>query len=154
MMNVMLFRQEITLGPLTGEYHIVTSGPVEDLLVNVYQSGDPAQTLIDFRGNPNRYGHDELAEHHRAFTELVAELTAAPAGTPMNRIHPASAEAGARSAQRRELARFWARYLGDSDEGSTLDLETLGLERTDADSEPTGTNRATSPPNPPVPPPT
>jgi len=150
MMNVMLFRQEITLGPLTGEYHIVTSGPVEDLLVNVYQSGDPAQTLIDFRGNPNRYGHDELAEHHRAFTELVAELTAAPAGTPMNRIHPASAEAGARSAQRRELERFWARYLGDSDEGSTLDLETLGLERIDAESEPTGTNRLSVPLDPAV----
>ncbi|MER2205116.1 MAG: condensation domain-containing protein, partial [Rhodococcus sp. (in: high G+C Gram-positive bacteria)] len=122
MMNVMLFRQEITLGPLTGEYHIVTSGPVEDLLVNVYQSGDPAQTLIDFRGNPNRYGHDELAEHHRAFTELVAELSAAPAGTPMSRIHPASAEAGARSARRRENERFWAGYLGDADEGSILGL--------------------------------
>ena len=33
MVNVMLFRQEITLGSVVGEYHIVTSGPVQDLLV-------------------------------------------------------------------------------------------------------------------------
>ena len=94
MVNVMLFRQEITLGSVVGEYHIVTSGPVQDLLVNIYQSGSPAKTLVDFRGNPNRYGADDLREHHRRCVALVEEFVAAAPDARVDSVHPESAAIG------------------------------------------------------------
>nr|WP_245814063.1 non-ribosomal peptide synthetase [Rhodococcus marinonascens] len=103
MINVMLFHQELALGPLTGEYHIVTSGPVEDLLVNVYQSGTPTQTFVHFLANPNRYDADEVREHHRRFVELLGEFLVADADAVMSAIHEDTAR----------LA-FWTRALADA----------------------------------------
>ncbi len=65
MVNVMLFHQKMTLGDIEGEYHIVTSGPVEDLLVNFFQSGSPTRTFVEFRANPGRYSQEALHTHHR-----------------------------------------------------------------------------------------
>ncbi len=90
MVNVMLFRQEIVLGAIRGEFHIMTSGPVEDLLVNIYQSGDPARTFLDFRGNPHRYDEDELRTHHDRFVELLDDfLRSAPDRASPRSIRPA-----------------------------------------------------------------
>lgn len=77
MVNVMLFHQQMTLGPIVGEYHIVTSGPVEDLLVNFVQSGTPTRTFVEFRANPGRYTEDALRTHHRRFLELIDEFVLA-----------------------------------------------------------------------------
>ncbi|MGY5036913.1 condensation domain-containing protein, partial [Streptomyces sp. 900116325] len=77
MVNVMLFHQKMTLGDIEGEYHIVTSGPVEDLLVNFFQSGSPTRTFVEFRANPGRYSQEALHTHHRRFLELVEEFVQA-----------------------------------------------------------------------------
>lgn len=123
MMNVMLFRQEITLGPMVGEYHIVTSGPVEDLLVNIYQSGSPVKTLIEFRANPDRYERTELEEHHADFAELIRELIAVGPGTPLDHVHRRTAEIGRERARARELEQFWAREMTDAPEGASVVLD-------------------------------
>ena len=123
MMNVMLFRQEITLGPMVGEYHIVTSGPVEDLLVNIYQSGSPVKTLIEFRANPDRYERTELEEHHADFAELIRELIAVGPGTPLDHVHRRTAEIGGERARARELEQFWAREMTDAPEGASVVLD-------------------------------
>ncbi|MFE3292550.1 amino acid adenylation domain-containing protein, partial [Rhodococcus sp. NPDC059234] len=120
MVNVMLFRQEITLGSIVGEYHIVTSGPVQDLLVNIYQSGSPARTLVDFRGNPNRYGEDELRTHHRRFVELVEALLVAEPTTRLADIHAESAGIGARMLRENAELAFWAHELAGQPESAVL----------------------------------
>ncbi|WP_231912691.1 condensation domain-containing protein, partial [Rhodococcus sp. EPR-157] len=114
MVNVMLFHQEINLGSIVGEFNIVTSGPVEDLLVNIYQSGSPAKTFVDFRGNPNRYADEDLAAHHRNFIEVIDAFVAASPHGAVDDVHRASAATGAaRRAERAELA-YWATVLADA----------------------------------------
>ncbi|MFD6859888.1 non-ribosomal peptide synthase/polyketide synthase [Rhodococcus sp. NPDC060090] len=140
MVNVMLFHQEITLGDIRGEFHIMTSGPVEDLLVNIYQSGTPAKTFIDFRGNPHRYDRDELAEHHTAFVAVLDAFLRAPADTPLDRIDTATAEIGRRRRHAVATAAFWRRTLAGAPEQLRLPRTSPGAERAaDTEKDPFGT---------------
>ncbi|MEN0136534.1 MAG: amino acid adenylation domain-containing protein, partial [Rhodococcus sp. (in: high G+C Gram-positive bacteria)] len=111
MVNVMLFHQDVTLGPLVGEYHIVTSGPVEDLLVNVYPSGTPAEIFVDFRANPNRYEDSALRRHHRHFVELLEEFVSADPQARLATIHDATAREGARRRRAAHHLAYWADRL-------------------------------------------
>ncbi|NMN98649.1 amino acid adenylation domain-containing protein [Nocardiaceae bacterium YC2-7] len=111
LVNVMLFRQQIRLGSLMGEFHIVSSGPVDDLLVNVYYSGTPSRTVVDFLGNPNRYSTDELRTHHRGFVELVEEFSTADPDTPLADIHAPSAAAEARAVKELVDLSYWVSVL-------------------------------------------
>ncbi|MBH0120689.1 hypothetical protein I0Q12_14670, partial [Rhodococcus sp. CX] len=131
--NIMLFDQRIQLGPLRGDFHIMTSGPVEDLLVNIYQSGTPARTFVDFRGNPNRYDEDELRIHHERFVTLLDDFVRAAAGTAVDRIHPESAAIGRRVRRTAATAAFWERTLA----GAPERLELPALRRRPA--QPSGT---------------
>ncbi|MFH5244706.1 non-ribosomal peptide synthase/polyketide synthase [Antrihabitans spumae] len=116
MINVMLFHQEVRLGDVVGEYNIVTSGPVDDLLVNVYQSGTPSKTFIDFRANPNSYDDDELRTHHRAFVELFHEFVEADTATSLATIHRATAETGDLLRRDNDRLAFWRRELAGAPE--------------------------------------
>ncbi|NHU45804.1 non-ribosomal peptide synthetase, partial [Rhodococcus sp. A14] len=107
MVNVMLFHQNVQLGPLVGEYHIVTSGPVEDLLVNVYPSGTPAEIFVDFRANPNRYEDSALRLHHRHFVELLEEFISAGPQARVATIHEATALDGARRRLAAHQLEYW-----------------------------------------------
>ncbi|SNS19607.1 non-ribosomal peptide synthetase, partial [Rhodococcoides kyotonense] len=113
MVNVMLFHQEIHLGPIVGEFNIVTSGPVDDLLVNVYQSGDPARTFVDFRGNPNRYVDEDLAAHHRSFIDVVSAFVAASPHDDIDDVHPESAAIGQRRRVEQQELAFWSTELAN-----------------------------------------
>ncbi|WP_241260613.1 condensation domain-containing protein, partial [Rhodococcus sp. KRD197] len=114
LVNVMLFHQEIHLGPIVGEFNIVTSGPVEDLLVNVYQSGSPSRTFVDFRANPNRYEDDDLAEHHRNFVDIVGSFVAASPHDVIDDVHPDSAAIGRLRRLEREQLAYWTSVLVDA----------------------------------------
>ncbi|WP_420881407.1 condensation domain-containing protein, partial [Rhodococcus sp. (in: high G+C Gram-positive bacteria)] len=84
--NVMFFHPEIEMGSLATEFHIITSGPVDDLLVNVYQSGTPLRTFVDFRANPHRYTQEIEASHHRRFLEFLEHVVAADPQTPLAEV--------------------------------------------------------------------
>ncbi|MEU4345711.1 condensation domain-containing protein, partial [Nocardia sp. NPDC023852] len=113
MVNVMFFPQEIRLGSATGEFHILSSGPVEDLLVDLYQTGDPPRTILHFLANPNLYTGPELSAHHARFVEFLDAFAAAAPGTGLGQIHPDSARHGARIRSRREDLAFWRSTLAD-----------------------------------------
>ncbi|MGW3485615.1 amino acid adenylation domain-containing protein, partial [Rhodococcus indonesiensis] len=75
--NLMLFDHQVRLGALTGRVHVLTSGLIEDLFVNLYPGGH--STHLDFQANPNLYTRDELAAHHRRFLAFLHRFaTAAP----------------------------------------------------------------------------
>ncbi|WP_041810947.1 non-ribosomal peptide synthetase [Rhodococcus jostii] len=92
MINVMLFDQDLTFGSLTGDFRILTTGPVPDLSVNVYRSGTPASTIVEFEANPYRYRDDDLRSHHAGVVGLIDELLAADPGTPLAVIGAAELE--------------------------------------------------------------
>ncbi|WP_288049514.1 AMP-binding protein, partial [Nocardia sp.] len=77
--NIMLFHSEMTLGPMVGRLNVLSTGSIEDLGVNFYQSGTGSH--IDFETNPNLYTDDEARTHHARFMEFFARFLAADAGT-------------------------------------------------------------------------
>ncbi|MEC3914935.1 non-ribosomal peptide synthetase [Nocardia sp. CDC160] len=74
--NLMLADTRIRLGEVTGRLHVLTSGLIDDLFVNVYPGGGGEATHIDFQANPNRYGDTELAGLHARFLEFLHRFLA------------------------------------------------------------------------------
>ncbi|MFR9750892.1 non-ribosomal peptide synthase/polyketide synthase [Nocardia sp. 004] len=83
--NIMLFRSDLTLGTTEGRYHVLSTGPVEDLSLNVYY-GDRDRVHIDFEANPNLYTADDIARHHTRFLRYLERLLAATPDTPLSAI--------------------------------------------------------------------
>ncbi|MFQ6325283.1 amino acid adenylation domain-containing protein [Nocardia sp. CWNU-33] len=113
MVNVMYFPQQIRFGSVTGEFHLLSSGPVEDLLVDLYQTGDPPRTILHFLANPNLYTGPELSAHCTGFLEFLDAFAAATPGTDLGQVHPSSARHGARIRRRRQNLAFWRATLAD-----------------------------------------
>ncbi|MFC7449339.1 non-ribosomal peptide synthase/polyketide synthase [Rhodococcus daqingensis] len=79
--NIMNFHSEIALGRATGRFHVLSTGPVPDLSVNIYPAVAGRSTRIDFEANPNLYGEDELDRHRDRFLDLLERLLAADPAT-------------------------------------------------------------------------
>lgn len=72
--NMVFFDEPIVIDGADIEYRILTSGMLEDLLVNLYQSGPGAPLVVDLHGNPNLYTQAEIESHHRRFLDFVDEF--------------------------------------------------------------------------------
>ncbi|MCU1643899.1 MAG: Dimodular nonribosomal peptide synthase [Nocardia sp.] len=70
MVNLMLFHSELKFGSLVGSLNVVSTGPVEDLSINLYNGGGN-RIHIDFEANPRLYGDAELAMHHGRFLDFL-----------------------------------------------------------------------------------
>uniref|UniRef100_UPI000B21E78D AMP-binding protein n=1 Tax=Aldersonia kunmingensis TaxID=408066 RepID=UPI000B21E78D len=82
-LNIMNFAPELVLGELAGRFHILSTGPVEDLSVNIYPSENGCPR-VDFEGNPNRYTDAELRAHYGRFLDFLAALLDADPATPVD----------------------------------------------------------------------
>ncbi|MEV4125504.1 amino acid adenylation domain-containing protein [Nocardia sp. NPDC049707] len=123
LVNVMYFPQQIRFGPMIGEFHILSSGPVEDLLIDLYQTGDPPRTIVHFLANPNLHTGPELSAHCTGFVEFLDAFAAATPGTDLRQVHPGSARHGARIRRRRENLAFWRATLADLPEELSLPVD-------------------------------
>ncbi|WP_431950608.1 amino acid adenylation domain-containing protein [Nocardia lijiangensis] len=123
LVNVMFFHQELRLGSMTAEFHILSSGPVEDLLVDLYQAGDPPQTILHFMANPNLYTGPELSAHFTRFVQFLDAFAAATPDTDLGQVHPDSARHGAEVRRRRENLAFWRATLADLPEELSLPVD-------------------------------
>nr|WP_280485456.1 non-ribosomal peptide synthetase [Nocardia cyriacigeorgica] len=79
--NIMLFHDELVLGPMVGQLSVLSTGSIEDLGVNFYQSVAGTRSHIDFETNPNLYTEDEARRHHGRFLEFFDRFLAADAET-------------------------------------------------------------------------
>ncbi|KAA0022106.1 non-ribosomal peptide synthetase [Antrihabitans cavernicola] len=74
--NIMMFDRTVSLGPLTGSVHVLTTGPTSDIALDIYPGTADLLPDIDFEANPALYARADVVEHHRrflAFLDLVAD---------------------------------------------------------------------------------
>ncbi|CCQ14127.1 putative non-ribosomal peptide synthetase [Rhodococcus sp. AW25M09] len=81
--NIMAYETEVPFGPLTGEFNVLSTGPVEDLSINIYPSTDGSRSRLEFEGNPNIYGSEQFALLHRRFLNLFECFLTADADAPI-----------------------------------------------------------------------
>ncbi|WP_082393004.1 amino acid adenylation domain-containing protein [Nocardia arizonensis] len=78
MVNIMLFHNELEFGSLVGSMHLLATGPVEDLSINLY-NGVGGGIHVDFEANPVLYSESEVTVHHSRFIDFLARfLDSAP----------------------------------------------------------------------------
>lgn len=77
-------------GGVTGQLHVLTSGMIDDLFVNVYPGTGGEPTHIDFQANPNRYDEPELAALHARFLEFLHRFLAGGAEQPLTALSAVS----------------------------------------------------------------
>ncbi|PSK31973.1 non-ribosomal peptide synthetase [Nocardia seriolae] len=76
MVNLMLFHSELKFGSLMGSINVLSTGPVEDLSINLY-NGLGNRIHIDFEANPRLYGDAELSMHHGRFLDYLSRFVGA-----------------------------------------------------------------------------
>ncbi|RJO70987.1 non-ribosomal peptide synthetase [Nocardia panacis] len=81
MVNIMLFHQDLRFGNLLGSLRVLSTGPVEDLSMNLY-NGVGDRMYLDFEANPRRYGQQEVAAHHGRFLDFFNRFLAAGPDAP------------------------------------------------------------------------
>ncbi|MFC9789643.1 amino acid adenylation domain-containing protein [Rhodococcus sp. NPDC127528] len=84
--NIMMFHREIRLGAFTGRFKVLSTGPVEDLAVNLYPSVAGKSIQIDFEGNPNLYSESELGGYHHRFLNYLRTFLSVDGSTVVNRM--------------------------------------------------------------------
>ncbi|SDE31956.1 non-ribosomal peptide synthase domain TIGR01720/amino acid adenylation domain-containing protein [Rhodococcus tukisamuensis] len=84
--NIMMFHRELRFGDFTGRFKVLSTGPVEDLAVNLYPSVAGKSVQIDFEGNPNLYSEGELGGYHHRFLNYLRTFLSADRGTVVNRL--------------------------------------------------------------------
>ncbi|GAA1479922.1 hypothetical protein GCM10009624_03620 [Gordonia sinesedis] len=73
MVNVMLFFEHIDFGPLRGELNVLSTGPVEDASINVYD-GFTGGMRLDLEANPNIYADWEIEAHHERIIDFLTRF--------------------------------------------------------------------------------
>ncbi|MGO3326947.1 amino acid adenylation domain-containing protein [Gordonia sp. (in: high G+C Gram-positive bacteria)] len=91
MVNVMLFFKHIDFGPLSGALHILSTGPVEDASVNVYDSISGGMHL-DLEANPNVYDDADVHAHHRRLIDFLTRFVTADPALPVTALPVATTD--------------------------------------------------------------
>ncbi|MEV0251354.1 amino acid adenylation domain-containing protein [Nocardia sp. NPDC050712] len=84
--NLMMVDTRIELGEVTGRMHVLTSGMIDDLFLNLYPGVGAQSTHIDFQANPNLYGAHELAGQHRRFLAFLNRFLLAGPDAPLSAV--------------------------------------------------------------------
>ncbi|MGG7099751.1 amino acid adenylation domain-containing protein [Rhodococcus sp. 24CO] len=126
LINLMLFHSGITLGAATGELRVISTGPVEDLSVNVYQPST-ADIQIDFAANPDLYTDETLTAHHRGFLDFLELFCAAGPDTRLSDIDFHGARNWVDNVRHSQNIEYWARKLSTPAEELGLPVSADGI---------------------------
>ncbi|WP_067461823.1 non-ribosomal peptide synthetase [Nocardia amamiensis] len=84
--NLMMVDTRIQLGQVTGRLHVLTSGLIDDMFVNLYPGVGGESTHIDFQANGHLYSDTELAAQHHRFLSFLHRFLAAGPDAPLTTI--------------------------------------------------------------------
>ncbi|MCT9078846.1 non-ribosomal peptide synthetase [Streptomyces fulvoviolaceus] len=91
--NIMAFGPELRFAGHPTTRHNLSTGPVEDLAVNVYDRADAHGIRVDLDASPAHYSDAELTAHHRRFVRFLDHFAAAAGSdVPVGRIELAPPE--------------------------------------------------------------
>ncbi|PVY26687.1 amino acid adenylation domain-containing protein [Williamsia muralis] len=82
--NLMLFDRTMNFGDCVGTFHVLTTGPVEDIAFSLYYSGAiaPENLRFDIQANPNRYTRPEVEDIHQQLLAMMGTFVDALAHEP------------------------------------------------------------------------
>jgi amino acid adenylation domain-containing protein len=121
--NLMLFDRTMNFGECTGTFHVLTTGPVEDIAFSLYYSGAvaPENLRFDIQANPNRYTLAEVEDIHQQLLSMIETFVDVLETQPDSLINslPLADMVNARSLTRRSHSddsslEFWRRTLADA----------------------------------------
>ncbi|MFD8530672.1 amino acid adenylation domain-containing protein, partial [Streptosporangium canum] len=75
--NIMRFDYDLKFAGHAATAHPLSTGPIEDLSINLYDGSDGRGVRIDFDGHPELYGEAELADHHDRFLRCLTQIAQA-----------------------------------------------------------------------------
>ncbi|TDB99091.1 non-ribosomal peptide synthetase, partial [Actinomadura sp. 7K534] len=84
--NVMAFDYRLDFAGLPARAHAITTGPIDDLSINIYDNFDGTGMRVDFDAHPDLYAGDEVATHLERYVRLLRTLGAADPATPLREI--------------------------------------------------------------------
>ncbi|RZK85043.1 MAG: amino acid adenylation domain-containing protein, partial [Rhodococcus sp. (in: high G+C Gram-positive bacteria)] len=122
--NIMMFHSEIKLGTVTGHQNVLTTGPVEDLSLNIYQGVAGSKIHIDFEANPNLYSADELDRHHSRFFDFFERFLGAGDDASVSDLAAMSDE------ERGQVVTGWNGDVVSPPAGTVVDLFDAQVGRT------------------------
>ncbi|MFI6041312.1 amino acid adenylation domain-containing protein [Nocardia sp. NPDC051321] len=126
--NLMMVDTRIQLGAVTGRLHVLTSGLIDDLFVNVYPGVGGESTHIDFQGNGNLYSDAELAAQHRRFLLFLHAFLAAGTEAALSTVPVVSGDEQAELVPARGPAGVTPRTLPEIlSAGAALDPEAVAI---------------------------
>ncbi|WP_280463216.1 non-ribosomal peptide synthetase [Nocardia carnea] len=85
MINIMLFARPLRFADLDVSVHVLATGPVEDLSVNLYNS-DGDGIHLDFEANPQLYSAAEVAAHRRRYLDFLDRFLTSARDTPVREL--------------------------------------------------------------------
>ncbi|WP_217711489.1 non-ribosomal peptide synthetase [Actinomadura sp. NAK00032] len=84
--NIMAFDYRLDFAGLPARMHAVTTGPVDDLSINVYDNFDGAGLRVDFEAHPDLYTEDEVAAHLHRYLRFMRTLGEVDPATPLRDV--------------------------------------------------------------------
>lgn len=84
--NVMPFEYGLDFGGSKGITHKLSTGPVDDLSINVYNQSNGNGLRIDIDANPQVYSNEELKIHHNRFVRLLEKIATNENDLPIGNI--------------------------------------------------------------------
>ncbi|TDC71919.1 amino acid adenylation domain-containing protein [Actinomadura sp. GC306] len=84
--NVMAFDYRLDFAGLPARTHAITTGPVDDLSINIYDNFDGTGMRVDFDAHPDLYGEDQVSAHLERYVRFLRTLGDADPATPLREI--------------------------------------------------------------------
>ncbi|TDC90505.1 non-ribosomal peptide synthetase [Actinomadura sp. 7K507] len=84
--NIMPFDYRLDFAGLRARTHAITTGPVDDLSINIYDNFDGTGMRVDFEAHPDLYTEDQVSTHLNRYVGFLRALGDADPSTPLHEV--------------------------------------------------------------------
>ncbi|NVI92300.1 non-ribosomal peptide synthetase [Actinomadura sp. BRA 177] len=84
--NIMAFDYRFDFAGLPARTHAITTGPIDDLSINIYDNFDGNGMRVDFEAHPDLYTEDQVSTHLDRYVRFLRALGDAAPSTPLREV--------------------------------------------------------------------